>query len=454
MSRNNNHREYPEDVGILAVEMYFPKTYVAQERLEEYSQVSKGKFTIGLGQDQLAFVNDREDIYSMALTVVANLMDKYSIRYEDVGRVEVGTETIADHSKSVKSVIMQLFADSGNTSVEGIDNIHACYAGTAALFNSIAWVESSYWDGRYALVIAADIAEYASGPARPTGGAGAIAMLIGPNAPLVFERGLRTTHMEHAYDFYKPRLSSPYPVVDGHFSNVCYLKSVDVCYQRLLEKIASQEGRDADVNIFDYVCFHSPYNKLVQKSFARILYNDYLRNRENPLFTDLSQFKDISIEDSYDSAPLMKTLTNISKPAYKTKVQPTTVIPKAIGNMYTASLYASLVSLLAVEGDRLAGKRILMFSYGSGLAASMFSIRARENAKDRLREIQHILDIYGRLNARVECPPSEFADAMVLRETLHNTDSFAPSSDTSSLFPGTFYLTNKDDMCRRYYQRV
>jgi hydroxymethylglutaryl-CoA synthase len=311
MSRNNNHREYPEDVGILAVEMYFPKTYVAQERLEEYSQVSKGKFTIGLGQDQLAFVNDREDIYSMALTVVANLMDKYSIRYEDVGRVEVGTETIADHSKSVKSVIMQLFADSGNTSVEGIDNIHACYAGTAALFNSIAWVESSYWDGRYALVIAADIAEYASGPARPTGGAGAIAMLIGPNAPLVFERGLRTTHMEHAYDFYKPRLSSPYPVVDGHFSNVCYLKSVDVCYQRLLEKIASQEGRDADVNIFDYVCFHSPYNKLVQKSFARIvcfcclsilirqLYNDYLRNRENPLFTDLSQFKDISIEDSY-----------------------------------------------------------------------------------------------------------------------------------------------------------
>ena len=56
---------------------------------------------------------------------------------------------------------------------------------------------------------------------------------------------------------------------------------------------------------------------------------------------------------SYDSAPLMKTLTNISKPAYKTKVQPTTVIPKAIGNMYTASLYASLVSLLAVEGDRL-----------------------------------------------------------------------------------------------------
>ena len=38
-------------------------------------------------------------------------------------------------------------------------------------------------------MVAADIAVYASGNARPTGGAGAVAMLVGPNAPLVFERG-------------------------------------------------------------------------------------------------------------------------------------------------------------------------------------------------------------------------------------------------------------------------
>lgn len=39
------------------------------------------------------------------------------------------------------------------------------------------------------MVVAADIAVYASGNARPTGGAGAVAMLIGPNAPLVLEKG-------------------------------------------------------------------------------------------------------------------------------------------------------------------------------------------------------------------------------------------------------------------------
>jgi len=43
--------------------------------------------------------------------------------------------------------------------------------------------------GKLAVVVASDIAVYARGKARPTGGAGAIAMLVGPNAPLVIDRG-------------------------------------------------------------------------------------------------------------------------------------------------------------------------------------------------------------------------------------------------------------------------
>lgn len=53
---------------------------------------------------------------------------------------------------------------------------------------------------------------YAEGPARPTGGAAAIAMLIGPDATIAFESKLRGSHMSHAYDFYKPNLASEYPV--------------------------------------------------------------------------------------------------------------------------------------------------------------------------------------------------------------------------------------------------
>ena len=42
---------------------------------------------------------------------------------------------------------------------------------------------------RLALAVCGDIAVYAAGAARPSGGAGAVAMLIGPNAPLVLQRG-------------------------------------------------------------------------------------------------------------------------------------------------------------------------------------------------------------------------------------------------------------------------
>lgn len=81
-------------------------------------------------------------------------MRKYNIDYRNVGRLEVGTETIVDKSKSVKTVLMQLFSASGNTEVEGVDTTNACYGGTNALFNSLNWIEGSSWDGRYALVVA------------------------------------------------------------------------------------------------------------------------------------------------------------------------------------------------------------------------------------------------------------------------------------------------------------
>lgn len=80
-----------------------------------------------------------------------------------LGYLGVGTETLLDKSKSVKSVLMQLFEPycKGVTDIEGVDSTNACYGGTAALFNAVSWVESSAWDGRLALVVAGDIAVYA-----------------------------------------------------------------------------------------------------------------------------------------------------------------------------------------------------------------------------------------------------------------------------------------------------
>ncbi len=79
--------------------------------------------------------------------------------------------------------------------------------------------------GRLGIVVSSDIAVYAKGSARPTGGIGAIAMLIGPGAPLVFD-DVRASFIDNAYDFYKPVPNSEYPTVDGHLSINVYLNAL------------------------------------------------------------------------------------------------------------------------------------------------------------------------------------------------------------------------------------
>ena len=144
--------KWPDNVGILAIEVYFPSKYVCQEKLEKYDGVGQGKYTIGLGQKKMAFCDDQEDINSLCLTVVKGLLERNRIDPKDIGRLEVGTETIIDKSKSIKTVLMQLFEKSGNCNIEGIDTTNACYGGTAALFNALNWVESSSWDGKELIV--------------------------------------------------------------------------------------------------------------------------------------------------------------------------------------------------------------------------------------------------------------------------------------------------------------
>lgn len=78
-------RSQPRDVGIVAMEIYFPSLFVDQSKLEEFDGVSSGKYTKGLGQLQMGFCSDNEDINSLCLTVLANLVEKNGISYSDIG---------------------------------------------------------------------------------------------------------------------------------------------------------------------------------------------------------------------------------------------------------------------------------------------------------------------------------------------------------------------------------
>ena len=56
-----------------------------------------------------------------------------------------------------------------------------------------------------------------------------------------FVSGLRGTHMQHVYDFYKPDLSSEYPYVDGKLSIQCYLGALDQCYKNYCERANTKQ---------------------------------------------------------------------------------------------------------------------------------------------------------------------------------------------------------------------
>eukprot|EP00887_Chlorella_sp_A99_P005543 scaffold1.g5543.t1 len=352
---NGHDYHQAENVGILAAEVYFPAQYVRQEDLEAQDGVPAGKYTMGLGQQGLAFVGDREDVVSMSLTALRQLLDRHGVAPHEVGRLEVGTESPVDSSKSIKSYLMMLFEEAGNTDVEGVDCIQACYGGTAAVQNAVNWVESRAWDGRYAVVVMSDVSVYDAGPARPTSGAGAVALLVGPDAPLALERGLSATHMQHAYDFYKPA---------GLFPKM--------------------------------------------------------------------------------PPALDKALVAAAFPIYDRKVRPSACVARQCGNMYAASIWSGVAQLVETMGAGLEGRRVLMYSYGSGEGHGARS------------------DLAMRLARRMPKPAEDFEQAIQLAEQRFCAGNYKPEwpptrracgAEAHELERGTYYLLEVDARYRRFYAR-
>ncbi|CAH8605510.1 unnamed protein product [Heterobilharzia americana] len=370
---------------------------------------------------------------------------------------------------------------------------------------------------RLALVVAADIAVYGSKAARPTGGAGAVALLLGPNAPLVVDPGLRAIHMEHRYDFYKPDLSSEYPIVDGQFSMQCYREALEACYE-LYKKKAVSKGLNGAVtspwqdnlsdvnNSVDYMCLHAPFTRLIQKAvgwlgladarkFCNLVTTSVTNNLENtqiplhnpsPQIVSKSEFSDqvdphivTVLKDYCIPAEKQSTISHreldaiclkATESLYKRRVDPGLMFAKNVGNMYTASLYSCLASLiLNVPKGELMGRRILMYSYGSGMASAMFSILVHPN-----RELSTVVDFslassnfadnssgdikYGihecLFKRRTQVNVADFELMLEERRISHNSASFEPTFRPDGLFPNSYYLKTVDDRYRRFYEKL
>ncbi len=120
----------------------------------------------------------------------------------------------------------------------------------------------------------------------------------------------------------------------------------------------------------------------------------------------------------------------LGKDDYAKRVGPSMRCAARCGNMYTASLYGGLASVLSVvEPQQLLGKRISMYAFGSGCASSFFTLRVKGDTSF----IREKLDLINRLESMKVVPCQEFVDALTVRISL-KSDLF---------FHLTFFFTSK-----------
>ena len=93
-----------------------------------------------------------------------------------------------------------------------------------------------------------------------------------------------------------------------------------------------------------------------------------------------------------------------------------------LGNIYTGALYGCLASIINNQGSSLLNKRILMFSYGSGLAASLFVLRVVGN----LDQMKNNLNLMKRLEGRRRVEPELYDQIMLEKEQNYGKAPFIP----------------------------
>ena len=101
----------------------------------------------------------------------------------------------------------------------------------------------------------------------------------------------------------------------------------------------------------------------------------------------------------------------------------------------------------------LAGKKVAVFSYGSGLSSSLFTINFKENSSSVLEKIRNVNEIEARLSRRIKLDPVEYTRRMSQREVDYLKKDYTTQDNIDELAPGSYYLTHVDDKWRRFYSR-
>lgn len=435
--------KFKSDAGIVAIEVYLPRLIVDQAGFEAYSQTPQGKYTIGLGMTTTTLVGPLEDVNSMALTVLRKLLTRTKIDPKKIGKIEFATETIHDKSKSSKTILLSLFKD--HKDIEGVTHINACYGGTSAFFDCINWVQSDYGKGKYAIVVMSDVSVYEEPEFLALGGGGAVAVLIGENPGLLFG-DIRASFSDDEYDFYKPRLEVEYPLFDAALSIALYEKGVEQCFEGIVRKTA-EKGGSFGMKDLDYYLLHCPTPKQVEKGVSKIIHSEIRSGK-------LADFDPPIKNSDMRFADLNRIIKKKFEKLFLEKVEPGLTFNRIVGNIYTGSLYLCLLSLIcSSKPESLVGKKVFMYSYGSGVCASAFVMKFSDN----LQLVKNLVDVSEtspHVMKREVIPIEDYVKLFKERESLYNKFDFV--SDVSQcprqLRPGTYFLKEVTVDGKRVYE--
>lgn len=209
--------------------------------------------------------------------------------------------------------------------------------------------------------------------------------------------------------------------MDGHLSINVYLNALENAYNTLKAKSRQRYGGwEPKYQDFDYFCFHTPFSKMVQKCYFNLLLKDIAEYKEKSFDPQLVE---ALREHQFKNTPkTMEILMKAYGAEWKSKCERSLLLAKQLGNIYTGSLYNGLLSLIGDTSIDLKGKRVCMFSYGSGCAASMFTIHVKGDYK----HIQKTVEFKTRLESRIKIPAEEFDRLMAYREKMHGKCNFEP----------------------------
>lgn len=344
------------NIGLDKIGFYTPKQYIDMNTLGEAREVDPNKYIKGLGQEKMAVASEADDAVTMAAQAALNILDEED--KEVIDMVLVGTESGVDNSKSIAVWVHELTGI--NSNARAVELKQACYGTTAGLKMAVGHIMMN--PDSKVLVVASDVARYGVNTGgEPTQGAGAVAMLVSKDPSIATINNDSATYTKSIPDFWRP-VYSDYAMVDGKYSNEAYLEFLSEVWEQYKET-SSLTTKD-----FKTLLFHTPFTKMGKKALYKL--------------AEVEEENEIERFMNYHDASRYYN--------------------KKIGNIYTGSLYLSLISLLEQATDLEVGDRIGLYSYGSGAVGEFFSIELQPNFRDALQIDNHEEQLTNRQELNIE----------------------------------------------------